>query len=45
MKLCGVVVRIMWNLLLFEFDLKKMFLIGKLSETHKNLSGLTTAWD
>ena len=44
-KLSGVVVRIMYNLLLFKLDFKKIFLIGKLSEALKNLTGLTTAWD
>ena len=33
----------MWNLLVFELDLKKIFLIVKLSEALKNLTGLTTA--
>ena len=42
-KLCGVVVRIMYNMLLFKSDLKKIFLIVKLSEALKNLTGLTTA--
>ena len=42
-KLCGVVVRIMYNMLLFKLDLKKIFLIVKLSEALKNLTGLTTA--
>ena len=43
MKLCGVVVQIMSNLLVFKLDLKKIFLIVKLSEALKNLTGLTTA--
>ena len=30
MKLCGVVVRIMWNLLVFKLDFNKIFLIVKL---------------
>ena len=42
-KLCGVVVRIMNNLLLFKLDFKKIFLIVKLGEALKNLTGLTTA--
>ena len=42
-KLCGVVVRIMNNLLLFKLDFKKIFLLVKLSEALKNLTGLTTA--
>ena len=43
MKLCGVVVQIMKSLLVFELDLKKIFLIVKLSEALKNLTGLKTA--
>ena len=43
MKLCGVVVQIMSNLLVFKLDLKKIFSIVKLSEALKNLTGLTTA--
>ena len=43
MKLCGLVVQIMKNLLVFELDLKKIFLIVKLSETLNNLTGLTKA--
>ena len=45
MKLCGIVVQITQNLLVFIFNLKKIFLIVKLSETLKYLTGLTTAWD
>ena len=45
MKLCGIVVQITQNLLVFIFDLKKIFLIVKLSENLKYLTGLTTAWD
>ena len=45
MKLCGIVVQITQNLLVFIFDLKKIFLIVKLSETLKYLTGLTTARD
>ena len=33
----------MSNLLVFKLDLKKIFLIVKLSEALKNLTGLTTA--
>ena len=44
-KLCGIVVQITQNLLVFKLDLKKIFLIVKLSETLKYLTGLTTAWD
>ena len=43
MKLCGVVVRIMWNLLLFKLDFNKIFLIVKLGGALKNLTGFTTA--
>ena len=43
MKLCGVVVQIMQNLLLFKLDFKKIFLKVKLNEALKNLTGLTTA--
>ena len=43
LKLCGVVVQIMSNLLVFKLDLKKIFFIVKLSEALKNLTGLTTA--
>ena len=43
MKLCGMAVQIMYNLLVFKLDLKKIFLIVKLSEALKNLTGLTTA--
>ena len=43
MKLCGVVVQFMQNLLLFKLDFLKIFLIVKLSEALKNLTGLTTA--
>ena len=42
-KLCGVVVQIIQNLLFFKLDFKKIFLIVKLSEALKNLTGLTTA--
>ena len=42
MKLRGVVVQIMKNLLGFELDLKKILLIVRLSEALKNLTGLTT---
>ena len=45
MKLCGVVVQIISNLLVFKLDFLKIFLIVKLSEALKNLTGLTTAWD
>ena len=45
MKLCGIVVLITQNLLVFKLDLKKIFLIVKLSETLKYLTGLTTACD
>ena len=44
-KLCGIVVQLTQNLLVFKLDLKKIFLIVKLSETLKYLTGLTTAWD
>ena len=44
MKLCGVVVRIMWNLLLFKLDFNKIFLIVKLGGDFKNLTGFTTAY-
>ena len=43
MKLHGVVVQCMQNLLVFKLDFKKIFLIVKLSEALKNLTGLTTA--
>ena len=43
MKLCGVVVQIMQNMLVFKLDFLKIFLIVKLSKAHKNLTGLTTA--
>ena len=43
MKLYGVVVQCMQNLLVFKLDLKKIFLIVKLSEALKNLTRLTTA--
>ena len=43
MKLCGVVVQSMKNLLVFKFDLKRIFLIVKLSEALKNLTGLTNS--
>ena len=43
MKLCGVVVQIISNLLVFKLDFFKIFLIVKLSEALKNLIGLTTA--
>ena len=43
MKLCGVVVRIMWNLLLLKLDFNKIFLIVKLGGALKNLTGFTTA--
>ena len=42
MKLYGVVVQCMQNLLVFKLDLKKIFLMVKLSEALKNLTGLTT---
>ena len=42
-KLYGVVVQCMQNLLVFKLDFKKIFLIVKLSEALKNLTGLTTA--
>ena len=45
MKLCGIVVQITQNLLVFKLDLKKIFLIVKLSETLKYLTGLTTDCD
>ena len=45
MKLCGIVVQITSNLLVFKLDLKKIFLIVKLSETLKYLTSLTTACD
>ena len=45
MKLCGIVVQITSYLLVFKLDLKKIFLIVKLSETLKYLTGLTTACD
>ena len=45
MKLCGIVVQITKILLVFKLDLNKIFLIVKLSEALKNLTGLTTAWD
>ena len=40
---CGVVVHSMQNLLVFKLDLKKIFLIVKLIEALKNVSGWTTA--
>ena len=43
MKLCGVVVRIMWNLLLFKLVFNKIFLIVKLGGAFKNLTGFSTA--
>ena len=43
MKLYGMVVQCMQNMLVFKLDLKKIFLIVKLSEALKNLKGLTTA--
>ena len=43
MKLCGVVVQIIKKLLVFKMDFQKIFLIVKLSEALKNLTGLTTA--
>ena len=43
MKLHGVVVQCMQNLLVFKLDFRKIFLIVKLSEALKNLTGLTTA--
>ena len=43
MKRCGVVVHSMQNLLVFKLDLKKIFLIVKLSEALKNVTGWTTA--
>ena len=43
MKRCGVVVYIMQNLLVFKLYLKKIFLIVKLKEALKNLTGWTTA--
>ena len=43
MKLYGVVVQCMQNLLVFKLDLKKIFLIVKFSEALKNLTRLTTA--
>ena len=43
MKLCGVVVQIIKNLLVFKWIFLKIFLIVKLSEALKNLTGLTTA--
>ena len=42
MKLYGMVVQCMQNMLVFKLDLKKIFLIVKLSEALKNLTGLTT---
>ena len=38
-----MVVKIMQNLLVFKLEFKKIFLIVKLSEALKNLTGLTTA--
>ena len=43
MKLYGVVVQCMQNLLVFKLELKKIFLTVKSSEAFKNLTGLTTA--
>ena len=43
MKLYGMVVQCMQNMLVFKLDLKKIFLIVKLSKALKNLKGLTTA--
>ena len=43
MKLYGEVVQCMQSLLVFKLDLKKIFLIVKLSEALKSLPGLTTA--
>ena len=43
MKLYGMVVQCMQNLLVFKLYLKKIFLIVKLSEALKNLTRLTTA--
>ena len=43
MKLYGVVVQCIQNLLVFKLDLKKIILIVKLSEALKNLTELTTA--
>ena len=43
MKLYGVVIQCTQNLLVIKLDLKKIFLIVKLSEAFKNLTGLTTA--
>ena len=42
MKLDGMVVQCMENMLVFKLGLKKIFLIVKLSEALKNLTGLTT---
>ena len=42
-KLCGVVVQIMKNVLVFKMDFLKICLIVKLSEALKNLNGLTKA--
>ena len=43
MKLCGVVVQIISNLLIIKLDFFKILLIVKLSEALKNLTGLATA--
>ena len=41
MKLYGVVVEIMYNLIVFKLELKKMFLIKKLGEDLKTKTGST----
>ena len=41
MKLYGVVVEIMYNLIVFKMGLKKMFLIKKLGEDLKTKTGST----